>query len=128
MHIRYTNLLRYVDVDGHDAGLALIQQGLVVARYDSRDGYGAHPHEATYVWTDGATPPKVTAAPPPPPPAALTDGGIDPRFGTCREAKANGYGKYVAGVDPEYDWYRDADSDGVAVRTEGLLLDYSLAL
>lgn len=38
---------------------------------------------------------------------------LDPRFGTCREALANGYGHYVIGVDPEYEWYRDADSDGV---------------
>lgn len=36
----------------------------------------------------------------------------DPRFSTCREAKANGYGNYRRGVDPEYDWYRDADNDG----------------
>jgi hypothetical protein len=40
-------------------------------------------------------------------------GGDDPRFGTCREAIANGYGDYVRGVDPEYDWYRDGDRDGV---------------
>jgi len=40
-------------------------------------------------------------------------GGTDPRFGTCKEAKANGYGPYTEGKDPEYDWYRDADSDGV---------------
>jgi hypothetical protein len=37
----------------------------------------------------------------------------DPRFNTCKEAKANGYGPYYIGFDPEYDWYRDADSDGV---------------
>ena len=36
----------------------------------------------------------------------------DPRFGTCKEAIKNGYGPYYAGVDEEYDWYRDADSDG----------------
>jgi hypothetical protein len=48
-------------------------------------------------------------APPPPPP----DPGTDPRFGTCAEAKAAGYGPYYQGQDPEYDWYRDADSDGV---------------
>jgi hypothetical protein len=24
-----------------------------------------------------------------------------------------GYGNYVKGVDPEYDWYRDADGDGI---------------
>jgi len=37
----------------------------------------------------------------------------DPRFRTCREAKSYGYGPYIIGVDPEYDWYRDADSDGI---------------
>lgn len=37
----------------------------------------------------------------------------DPRFGTCREAKAHGYGPYRRGIDPEYFWYRDADHDGV---------------
>ena len=36
----------------------------------------------------------------------------DPRFGTCKEAIKNGYGPYYDGVDEEYDWYRDADSDG----------------
>ena len=37
----------------------------------------------------------------------------DPRFGTCKEAINNGYGPYYDDVDEEYDWYRDADSDGV---------------
>jgi len=41
------------------------------------------------------------------------DAQTDPSFGTCKEAKANGYGPYYAGIDPEYDWYRDADSDGI---------------
>jgi hypothetical protein len=39
--------------------------------------------------------------------------GTDPQFGTCKEAKANGYGPYRRGQDPEYAWYRDADNDGV---------------
>lgn len=39
-------------------------------------------------------------------------GGSDPRFDTCTAAKAAGYGPYVRGVDPEYEWYRDADNDG----------------
>jgi hypothetical protein len=39
--------------------------------------------------------------------------GLDPRFPTCRAAKAAGYGPYREGVDPEYFWYRDADHDGI---------------
>jgi hypothetical protein len=39
--------------------------------------------------------------------------GLDPRFSTCTEAKAHGYGPYVKGVDPEYSWYEDRDHDGV---------------
>ena len=40
------------------------------------------------------------------------DGVIDTDFGTCKVAKANGYGPYIRGGDPEYDFYRDGDSDG----------------
>jgi hypothetical protein len=47
------------------------------------------------------------------PPAGGGSAGLDPRFSTCKEAKAHGYGPYVRGTDPEYYWYRDADSDGV---------------
>ena len=54
--------------------------------------------------------PVTTAAPAPPPPTAPA---TDPRFGTCKEAKAHGYGPYVRGRDPEYSWYRDGDGDGV---------------
>lgn len=66
---------------------------------------------ASYVETR----PAPTTLPPetfPPirPAASLTD----PRFDTCKDAKAHGYGRYREGVDPEYDWYRDADSDGIA--------------
>lgn len=45
-------------------------------------------------------------------PAPKPSNGLDPRFSSCREAKAQGYGPYVSGVDPEYGWYRDGDSDG----------------
>lgn len=46
----YGRLLRYVD-----AGLALLQRGLAVARYDSRDGYGTHPRETPYLAADAST-------------------------------------------------------------------------
>lgn len=53
---RYGRLLRYVDVDGVDAGLVLLRRGLAVARYDSRDGYGFHPREPRYVRVDRRSP------------------------------------------------------------------------
>ncbi|SFF94204.1 Excalibur calcium-binding domain-containing protein [Actinoplanes philippinensis] len=43
--------------------------------------------------------------------------GTDPRFRTCAAANDAGYGDYVQGVDPEYDWYRDRDGDGVVCET-----------
>lgn len=49
--------------------------------------------------------PNETTAPP---------GGTDPRFSTCKAANAAGYGPYTRGVDPEYGWYRDQDSDGIS--------------
>ncbi|MCT9821139.1 thermonuclease family protein [Microbacterium sp. W1N] len=125
---QYGRLLRYVRVNGHDAGLHLIDTGWAVARYDGRDGYGQHPQQAEYVSLDAARempaepapePAPVAPAPPQPAepapapaqpaPAAPTN---DPQFGTCREANAAGYGDYQAGVDPEYNWYRDRDGDG----------------
>jgi endonuclease YncB( thermonuclease family) len=53
---RYRRLLRYVDVDGVDAGRSMIEHGFAIARYDSRDGYGLHPRETDYVALDLATP------------------------------------------------------------------------
>ena len=44
-----------------------------------------------------------------------TSGGrLDPRFDTCGEANAAGYGPYRRGQDREYEWYIDRDSDGLA--------------
>ncbi|MDX6741003.1 lamin tail domain-containing protein [Actinocorallia sp. A-T 12471] len=37
----------------------------------------------------------------------------DPRFDTCADAIAAGYGPYYQGQDPEYYWYTDRDKDGV---------------
>lgn len=59
----------------------------------------------------------VTAAEPAPaskptPPAPKTQAKTDPRFPYCKDLPG-GYGPYHRGTDPEYDWYRDADGDGV---------------
>ena len=50
-----------------------------------------------------------------PEPRTLVDtqpASTDPRFDTCGEANAAGYGNYRQGADPEYDWYQDRDGDG----------------
>jgi endonuclease YncB( thermonuclease family) len=72
---RYGRLLRYVDVDGRDAGLAQINAGLAIARYDSRDGYGFHPRENRYIAADKATPNKTACPKPKPAPAPKPSGG-----------------------------------------------------
>jgi endonuclease YncB( thermonuclease family) len=131
---KYDRLLRYVDVDGTDVGLTLIQEGLAIARYDSRDGYGAHPREAAYVAADAAspstclppapvtTPAPVTAAPPPVTPAtteapAATTPATQPKpsgsYKNCTEAKAAGAAPLHRG-DPGYSSKLDGDGDGVA--------------
>lgn len=61
---RYDRLLRYLDVDGRDAGLELIRGGYAIARYDSRDGYGRHSREDAYVAADLASP-DICATPSP---------------------------------------------------------------
>lgn len=52
---RYDRILRYLDAEFGDAGLQLIRDGLAVARYDSRDGYGRHAREDAYVAADAVT-------------------------------------------------------------------------
>lgn len=128
---KYGRLLRYVQVNGQDAGTHLIGTGWAVARYDGRDGYGAHPLQASYISLDESVPMPTEPAPAPPAPAepepapaqpepapaqpapADPAPATDPHFGSCKEANANGYGNYVRGQDPEYDWYKDRDKDGV---------------
>ena len=53
---RYGRLLRYVYVGADDVGYAQILAGYAIARYDSRDGYGPHPHEDAYVAADARAP------------------------------------------------------------------------
>ena len=53
---KYGRLLRYVEANGIDVNLAMIESGRAIARYDGRDGYGEHPRQAAYVAADEATP------------------------------------------------------------------------
>lgn len=79
---RYGRILRYVDVGTVDAGLSLIEQGYAVARYDSRDGYGRHPREDTYVAADAASEPSTCSAPRPAPEPADTQRPASNPWGT----------------------------------------------
>ncbi|MGN9779902.1 excalibur calcium-binding domain-containing protein [Nonomuraea sp. ZG12] len=42
------------------------------------------------------------------------DGTLNPKYDSCRQARAAGYGPYTKGVHPEYAWYTDVDNNGVA--------------
>ncbi|MBM3681706.1 MAG: DUF1524 domain-containing protein [Actinobacteria bacterium] len=78
-------------------------------------GYGPYVsgRDPEYAWyRDGDGDGTVCEGPPAAPAPSAPAAGDDPRFGSCREAKAAGYGPYVSGRDPEYAWYRDGDGDG----------------
>jgi hypothetical protein len=62
--------------------------------------------------TKGALPSPSSTAAAPVPLVPQQPTRTDPQFPTCKAAVAAGYGPYVSGRDPEYGWYRDADSDG----------------
>jgi endonuclease YncB( thermonuclease family) len=115
---QYGRLLRYVDAGPVDAGLKLLQGGLAIARYDSRDGYGFHPREPEYVRADRGAPDLTCAQ--------------QPRRFTPQQQQANcspGYSPCVPTYPPDVDCAGvngpvsvtgpdphglDADGDGVA--------------
>lgn len=109
---RYARLVGYVTMDGVDAGLTLINAGVAVARYDSRDGYPSHLQEAAYIEADKATPRSYKCPTATPSPTA-TATAAKLRYPTCKEATAAGLGPYQRGVDVEYGWYADQDKDGI---------------
>jgi len=90
---RYGRLLRYVNVGTTDAGLRLIKEGLAVARYDSRDGYGFHPREPRYVAADSTNPHRTCAPAPAPKP------GPQQPAGNCE----SGYHPCVPAHPPDLD-------------------------
>ncbi|MFI0432161.1 MAG: thermonuclease family protein [Candidatus Nanopelagicales bacterium] len=121
---KYGRLLRYVQTtDGADLNLHMISTGLAIARYDSRDGYGFHPRESAYIAADYSSDASACALSPTPTPTPTptvaqqqpllgAEAALDPKFSSCAAAKRAGFGPYLAGVNPEYSWYKDADGDG----------------
>ena len=116
----YGRWLRYVDVGVMDAGLQQIKGGFAIARYDSRDGYGFHVREPSYVAADHASKNLSCSKPAPVAAPANNAGG-----GTC----APGYKPCVPPSPPDVDCADvngpiqvsgtdphglDADGDGVA--------------
>jgi endonuclease YncB( thermonuclease family) len=134
---RYGRLLRYVEVGHQDVGAILLREGLAVARYDSRDGYGAHPQEQEYIRADASSPncsepaPTTTAPPPPPPtttpapapppppttaPAPAPPPSSPPAaayYQNCDAARAAGAAPIYAG-EAGYRPGLDRDGDGIA--------------
>jgi len=72
---------------------------------------GPAPTPAAASTTSAPAPAPALVAVPAPAPAPAS--ALDPRFPYCKDAIPAGYGNYVKGVDPEYDWYRDGDGDGI---------------
>jgi endonuclease YncB( thermonuclease family) len=111
----YGRLLRYVDVGGVDAGLTLIQGGLAIARYDSRDGYGRHDREEAYLVADFVSAAYVCSPQPPGPPGNPSPPAppADVYYENCDAARAAGAAPIYAG-EPGYREGLDRDGDGIA--------------
>lgn len=115
---QYGRLLRYVNIGTTDAGLRLIKNGNAIARYDSRDGYGFHQREPTYIAADRASP-GVRCAPPAPVPAPAPAGGAcSPGYTPCvppfpPDVDCGGVDGpiQVTGTDPHG---LDGEGDGIA--------------
>jgi endonuclease YncB( thermonuclease family) len=106
---RYGRLLRYVDQDGRDAGLTLIEAGRAVARYDSRDGYGRYDREDRYVAADEAA---ADAGCAPLPAAIPTPAPATPaHYANCAAVRAAGAAPIHPG-DPGWQQKFDRDHDG----------------
>jgi endonuclease YncB( thermonuclease family) len=107
---RYGRLLRYVDVGDDDAGLDQISSGFASARYDSTDGYGAHPREDLYHRVEDATglPVCIPGTAPSNQPGIVSGG-----YPFCDAARADGAAPLHDG-DPGWNPDLDRDGDGEA--------------
>ncbi|MET0908517.1 MAG: excalibur calcium-binding domain-containing protein, partial [Ilumatobacteraceae bacterium] len=80
-------------------------QGWAIARYDSRDGYGRHAREASYVAADAASPAGACGSVPPSSPGAY--------YANCAAVRAAGAAPLYSS-QPGYRPALDGDGDGVA--------------
>jgi micrococcal nuclease len=89
----------------NDRYISLMRRAQAQAEADGRGLWGACDYFGEPARLIGRP---ITSAP-----TAEPHAGRDPRFGSCTEAAAAGYGDYQSGRDAEYQWYDDADGDGV---------------
>lgn len=133
---RHGRLLRYVlTADGVDLGLRQVESGHAIARYDSRDGYPAHPNEAAYRAAQIASPgPNGTVIPlgcqgsAPPTTTPSADEPWWQQYPSCAQLKRNTVGHPIGPFDRDdpseadiYEWFAygtgnrgDGDGDGLA--------------
>jgi endonuclease YncB( thermonuclease family) len=116
---RYGRLLRYVEAGGVDVGKRLVGRGYAVARYDSRDGYGRHTRQKSYIRADRRSPNFRCATPPPPPPPPPPSDDCDPAYpGVCipppppdLDCGDIGYRRFTVRYPDPHNF--DSDRDGV---------------
>lgn len=132
---KYDRMLRYVTTaDDTDVGLSLIEEGLAVARYDSRDGYARHPKEEQYHremlghLRDGRVITPACEGQRRPPSVDEFEGEWWQQYRSCSQLKKNTMGHPKGPFDVNnpaekaiYDWFAygtgyngDGDGDGLA--------------
>jgi micrococcal nuclease len=112
---KYGRLLRYVEANGVDVDLKMIESGRAIARYDGRDGYGVHARQDAYVQADDLTPSinvctAITVVPVVLPVATSSPATV--YYQNCTEVRAAGAAPIRAG-DPGWQSKFDGDDDGV---------------
>jgi hypothetical protein len=93
------------------SSLQRLSQGCDITKLDSQPSKGAP--VATQTPAPEPKPSATTTPQPSSPTNQPADSDLDQDYGTCKAAKAAGKGPYYRGIDPEYDWYRDGDGDGI---------------
>ena len=133
---RHGRLLRYVLTgEGVDLGMVQLEAGHAIARYDSSDGYPAHPNEAAYHAAqiasrdaDGTVIPIGCQGSAPPTTTPSTDEPWWQQYPSCTQLKRNTAGHPTGPFDRDdpaeadiYDWFAygtgnrgDGDGDGLA--------------